>query len=152
MGYLSEIARRRIAAVLLVVGIALAALAIANVGPFSDPQTEAQRAQASVERFFDAAHDGDFGASCAQLTKDAQRTLEQRAGVAAASQGLKGCDQILKLFLAKLEVAKIDQVSVSGNQARVEAEVRATGSKQAQPTTIGLFLINDRWKISNFGG
>jgi ketosteroid isomerase-like protein len=151
MGHLSEIARRRIAAVLLVAGIALAVLAIADLGPFSNPETEAQRAQASVERFFDAAHHGDFAASCAQLTKDAQRTLEQRAGIAAASQGLKGCDQILKLFLAKLEIARIDQVSVSGNQARVEAEVRATGSKHAHPTTVNLFLVNDRWKISDFG-
>ncbi len=151
MGYLSDVARRRIAAVLLLAGIVLAVLAITDVGPFSDPQTEEERAQASVERFFGAAHEGDFGASCAQLTKDAQTTLQQRAGIAAASQGLKGCDQILRLFLAHLEIAKVDEVRVSGNQATVEAEVRATDSKHAQPTTIHMFLINDRWKISDFG-
>jgi hypothetical protein len=87
MGYLSDVARRRIAAVILVAGIALAALAIADLGPFSDPQTEAERAQSSVERFFDAAHHKDFKSVCRQLTLDERRTVEQRAGSIAVQQG-----------------------------------------------------------------
>src|SRR5215218_4359299 len=150
MGYLSDVARRRIAAVLLMAVIVLAALAIADVGPFSDPQTESERAQASVERFFDAAHEGNFGASCAQLTKDVRLTMQQRAGIAAASQGLQGCDQILRPFL-HLEIARVDQVRVSGNQATVETDVRATDAKHPRPTMVHLFLINGRWKISDFG-
>ena len=48
VGSLSESARRRIAAVILLAGIAIAALAIWDVGPFANPPTEAERAQSAV--------------------------------------------------------------------------------------------------------
>jgi hypothetical protein len=151
VGYLSDVARRRIAAALLIVGIAVAALAIADLGPFSNPPTEAERAQAAVERFFDAGHAKDFKAACGQLTKQAQQAIEQRAGAAAAQKGLKGCDQILGLFLAKLELGKVEDVRVSGNRAVIDASVRQVGSSHRKATTIDLFLIRDAWKINDFG-
>jgi hypothetical protein len=151
VGYLSDVARRRIAAALLIIGIAVVAAAIANLGPFSNPPSEAQRAEAAVQRFFAAGHQKDFKAACGQLTHDAQRTLEQRAGAAAAQQGLKGCDQILGLFLAKLELGDVADVRVSGNRAVVDASVKPVGSSQGQPTTINLFLIGNAWKIADFG-
>jgi hypothetical protein len=151
VGYLSEAARRWIAAAILVVGIAIAALAIANVGPFSNPPTQAQRAEAAVERFFTAGHEKDFKGACKQLTHEAQLTLEQRGGAVAAQKGLKGCDQILGLFLAKLELGKVVDVRVSGNRAVVDASVRQIGAKQGRDTTIDLFLIGDSWKIADFG-
>jgi hypothetical protein len=155
VGYLSEVARRRIAAVLLVAGIAIAVLAIADVGPFSNPPTEAQRAQAAVERFFDAARGKDFKAACHQLTAQEQRTVEQRAGSIAAQQGLKGCDQILQAFLGRqlseTRIAKIDDVRVSGNQAVVDATLRSPGSKGSQSATFQLFLIRDEWRIAALG-
>jgi len=153
VGYLSDATRRRIAAALLLVGIAVAALAIANVGPFSNPPSEAERARAAVERFFEAGHQKDFKAACGQLTKEAQRTLEQRAGAAAAQQGRKGCDEILGLFLAKLALGNVVDVRVSGNRAVVDASVRALGGSKGKgkPTTIDLFLIGNAWKIADFG-
>lgn len=155
MGNLSEAARRRIAALILLAGIAVAALAIANVGPFSNPPSEAERAQSSVESFFAAAQHRDFQSACDQLTEEEQRTIEQRAGSIAAKEGLKGCDQILKAFLgdqlAGTRITKVSQVRVSGNQAVVEASVSSPGEKGTRSTTFHLFLIRDEWKIADFG-
>jgi hypothetical protein len=154
MGYLSDVARRRIAAAILIVGVAVAALAIADLGPFSNPPTEAERAQAAVEQFFDAAHDKNFGGVCHQLTGQEQRNVEQRAGSLAVRQGLKGCDEILSAYLgdqlSAARIAKVEDVRVSGNRAVVEAGVHAPGSKHVRATTFDLFLIEGQWRIADF--
>jgi hypothetical protein len=155
MGNLSEATRRRIAALILLAGIAVAALAIADVGPFSNPPSEAQRARSAVQGFFAAAERRDFRTACDQLTREEQRTIEQRAGTIAAQEGLKGCDQILKAFLgnqlAGTKITKVSDVRVSGNQAVVDAKVSSPGEKGARSTTFHLFLIRDEWKIADFG-
>jgi hypothetical protein len=155
MGNLSEAARRRIAAVILVVGIAIAVLAIADIGPFSDLPSEAERAQSAVERFFAVAQDRDFKSACGQLTGEEQRVVEQRAGSVAAQKGLKGCDEILAEFLgdqlAGTRITKVVDVRVSGNQAVVEASLRSPGVKGTRAATFHLFLIRDEWKIADFG-
>jgi ketosteroid isomerase-like protein len=131
------------------------ALAVADVGPFSDPPTEAERAQATVERFFDAAHDKDFEAVCHELTEQEQRTVEQRAGSLAIEQGLKGCNEILRAYLgdqlSATRIAEVEDVRVSGNRAVVDTSLNAPGSKRPQPTTFDLFLIADRWRIADLG-
>jgi 3-hydroxyacyl-CoA dehydrogenase len=155
VGNLSEAARRRIAAVVLIAGIAVAGLAIADVGPFSDPPTEEERAQSAVERFFAAARDHDFKSACAQLTSEEQRTIEQRAASVASQEGLKGCDEILKAFLgdqlAGTQITKVIDVRVSGNQAVMDANISTPGSKGTRPATFHMFLIRDEWKINDFG-
>jgi hypothetical protein len=155
MGNLSEAARRRIAAVILVAGIAVAVLALADVGPFSDPPSEAERAQSAVERFFAAAQDRDFKSACGQLTGEEQRVVEQRAGSVAAQKGLRGCDEILREFLgdqlAATRIAKMVDVRVSGNQAVVEANLRSPGVQGTRSATFHLFLVRDEWKIADFG-
>jgi hypothetical protein len=155
MGNLSEVARRRIAALILLAAIAVAALAIADVGPFSNPPSEAQRAQDAVEGFFTAAEHRDFKAACDELTEEEQRTIEQRAGSIAAREGLKGCDEILKAFLgdqlAGTKITKIADVRVSGNQAVVDASLSSPDEKGARSTTFHLFLVRDEWRISDFG-
>jgi hypothetical protein len=155
MGYLSDVARQRIAAAILVVVVVVVALALADVGPFSDPPTEAERAQAAVERFFDAAHDKNFGGVCHQLTSQEQRTVEQRAGSLAVQQGLKGCDEILRAFLgdqlSSTRIVKVQDVRVSGNQAVVDANIHSPGSKHSRPTTFHLFLIQGQWRIADLG-
>jgi 3-hydroxyacyl-CoA dehydrogenase len=155
VGHLSEAARRRIAAVILIAGIAVAALAIADVGPFSDPPTEAERARSAVEQFFAAAQDHDFKSACSQLTGEERTTIEQRAASVAAQQGLKGCDEILKAFigdqLAGTRITKVADVRVSGNQAVMDANIRTPGSQGTQSATFHLFLIDDEWKIDDFG-
>jgi Domain of unknown function (DUF4878) len=155
VGNLSEAARRRIAAVILIAGIAIAALAIADVGPFSDPPTEEERAQSAVERFFAAAQDRNFKAACGQLTVEEQRTIEQRAASLASQQGLQGCDEILKAFLgeqlAATRIIKVIDVRVSGNQAVMDANIHTPGSSGPKSATFHLFLIKDEWKIDDFG-
>jgi hypothetical protein len=155
MGNLSEVARRRIAALILLAAIAVAALAIADVGPFSNPPTEAQRAQDAVEGFFAAAEHRDFKTACDQLTEEEQRAIEQRAGSIAAREGLKGCDEILKAFLgdqlAGTKITKIADVRVSGNQAVVDASLSSPDEKGTRSTTFHLFLVRDEWRISDFG-
>ena len=155
MDHLSEAARQRIAALILLAGIAVAALAIADVGPFADPPTEAQRAQDAVEGFFAAADRRDFKTACDQLTEEEQRTIEQRAGSIAAREGLNGCDQILKVFLgdqlASTRITKVSDARVSGNQAVVDADVSSPGERGARSMTFHLFLIRDDWKIADFG-
>lgn len=155
VGNLSEVARRRIAAVILIAGIAVAALAMFDVGPFSDPPTEEERAQDAVERFFAAAEDHDFKSACAQLTTEQQRVIEQRAASVAAREGLKGCDEILKAFLgdqlAGTRIVKVIDVRVSGNQAVMDAKIRTPGAKSTKSATFHLFLIRDEWKIDDFG-
>jgi hypothetical protein len=155
MGNLSEAARRRIAAVILVLGIAVGVLAIADLGPFSDPPSEAERAQSAVEGFFAAAQDRDFKSVCGQLTADEQRVVEQRAGSIAAQKGLHGCDEILREFLgdqlAQTRIAKVVDVRVSGNQAVVDANLRSPDVKGTRSATFHLFLIRGEWKIADFG-
>jgi hypothetical protein len=156
MGQLSDAARRRIAAVILVVGIAVAALAIFDVAPlFDDPPTEAERAQDAVEEFFAAAQDGDFKVVCDQLTTQQQQVIEQRAASVAAREELKGCDEILREILGKqlgeTRIAKIVAVRVSGNQAVVEANLRSPEAKGTQAATFSLFLVRGEWKIDDLG-
>jgi 3-hydroxyacyl-CoA dehydrogenase len=155
MGNLSEAARRRIAAVILLAGIAVAVLAIADVGPFSKPPSEAQRAQDAVEGFFAATQHRDFKAACDQLTQEEQQAIEQKAASVAAREGLKGCDEILKAVLgdqlAGTKITKVADVRVSGNQAVVDATLKSPSTKGGQATTFHLFLIRDEWKIADFG-
>ena len=49
---MSDVVRRRVAAALLIAGIAVAALAITDAGPFEDPPTEEERVEATVNEFF----------------------------------------------------------------------------------------------------
>jgi hypothetical protein len=155
VGNLSEATRRRIAAVILIAGIAVAVLAITDVGPFSNPPTEAERAQSAVEQFFTAAQDHDFKSACSQLTVDEQRTIEQRAASVASREGLQGCDEILKGFLgeqlAGTQITKVIDVRVSGNQAVMDANIHTPGSSGTRSATFHMFLINDQWKINDFG-
>lgn len=153
MGYLDEYTRRRVAAVLLVVGTVIAVLAIADIGPFSDPPTEAERAEETVVEFFAAAEAGDFDRFCDLLTKAAQQTIEVRAGAIAAEEDLKGCAEILGVLVAK-ELADSELVitlsNVSGNRARVETELKLKGEPGRQQRTVlleespeGDWLISD---------
>ncbi|MGI9020252.1 MAG: hypothetical protein ACR2G3_06035 [Solirubrobacterales bacterium] len=155
MGYLDEYTRRRVAAVLLVVGIVVAVLAIANVGPFSDPPTQEELAQETVEEFFAAARAGDFKTFCDLLTKAARQGIEVRAGAIAAQEDLEGCAEILGTLVGKqLEGSelRITLSNVSGNRARVETELKLEGEPGRQQRSVLLEQSPDGdWKISDPG-
>jgi ketosteroid isomerase-like protein len=147
---MSEVTRRRIAALLLVAGIAVAALAIADVGPFDDPPTEEQRVQAAVEDFFSAAADGDSKAFCALLTDQARQDLEVSAAQRLQVNELPQCEKILDLLAAAFKGSEfaVRQISVSGNQARVEGRYRVAG-EHAHPRTVILLEVNGEWRVSD---
>jgi hypothetical protein len=154
VGYLSDITRRRIAAILLVAGIALAVLAITDTWPFADPPTEEERAQDAVEELYAAAADGDFATYCELLTPAARDRVRVNAARLLEEAGQLKCEEILAV--AKEEFAglsvKIRDVSVSGAQARVEADVKLRDTPGVDSRT--MFLEQDNsgtWRVSDPG-
>jgi len=153
VGYLDPYTRRRIAAVLLVVGVIVAALAIADVGPFEDEPTEEERAADTVERFFGAAADGDFQTFCHLMTKEAREAIEVSAGEVAIEQNLDGCSEILdKLGGKQFKETELRVVSsnVSGDQARVETELKLPDEPGKQQRSVLLQLSNGEWYVQDF--
>ena len=154
MGYLSDIARRRIAAVLLVAGIAVAVLAITDTWPFDDPPTPEERVQQVVEDFYAAAGDGDFVTYCALLTPAARDGVRVNAARLLEEAGQLKCHEILEAGAEAFvgETARIRDVSVSGIQARVEANVKDENQPGIESRT--MFLEQNEagvWRVSDPG-
>jgi hypothetical protein len=149
---MSDTLRRRIAALLLIVGIAIAVLAIKDVGPFSDPPTEEQNARAAVEKFFGAAAKGDSKTFCRLLTDDAREALEVNTAQRLQTDEAPSCTQILDVLAPAFADSKIDVrlVAVSGDRARVETRYRV-GDAPAQPRTVLLLLEDGEWHVSDPG-
>ncbi|HEY8001916.1 MAG: hypothetical protein ACHQJ5_12020 [Vicinamibacteria bacterium] len=149
---MSDTVRRRIAAALLVAGVIVAVLAIKDVGPFDDPPTEEERAQAAVERFFGAAAEGDSKTFCSLLTADAREQLRLSTAQRLQTDEVPACTKILDVLAPAFadSVLTVRYVSVSGNRARVEARYKLAGSG-AQPRTVLLLLEKGEWRISDPG-
>ena len=147
----TEIRNRRITAVLLVVGAAIAILAAADVGPFAD-ETEEDRVREAVERFIAARDDGDLVAVCGMLTPTLKREVQATSGARPGTRP-PTCAQVLD---ARAEAGssrdrgselEIVDVSVSGNRARTTVE-RTEGVSRS----VTLELIDGEWLISTFEG
>jgi hypothetical protein len=152
VGFLDPYTRRRVAAVLLVIGVVVAGLAIADLGPFSNPPTEEERAEDTVERFFAAASEGDFDTFCGLLTKQARKQVEVSGGAIAAEQGLKGCAEILEGLAGKQfkdSRLRIISSNVSGDQARVETKLKLQGESGEQRSVL-LQLSTGEWLVADF--
>jgi ketosteroid isomerase-like protein len=149
---MSDVARRRIAALLLIAGIAVAALAIADVGPFEDPPSEAERVQATVEEFFGAAANGDSQRFCDLLTVAARHELQVSTAQRLQLNELPQCEKILDALAAAFKGSEmtVRRVTVSGNRARVEGRYRA-GDQGAQPRTVLLVEEGGEWRVSDPG-
>jgi hypothetical protein len=149
---LSDVTRRRIAALLLVVGTVLVVMALADLGPFDDPATEEERAQEAVEEFFGAAASGDSREFCALLTEQARTDLRTNTARQIQAEEIPSCREILDALEGAFAGSEITvrQVSVSGHQARVEARYNpAEGG--ARPRTILLLQERGEWRISDPG-
>jgi len=149
---MSDVWRRRIAALLLIAGIVVAVLAIKDVGPFSDPPTQEEIVQGVVEDFFNAAADGDSKTFCKLLTADARKTLEVNTAQRLQSDEAPSCTQILDVLAPAFKDSTIDVhlVSISGTRARVEARYKLAQAP-AQPRTILLELEDGEWHVSDPG-
>jgi hypothetical protein len=151
---MSDLARRRIATLLLVAGIVVAALAIADLGPFRDPPTTEDHVAATVEEFFGAAAEGDFRAFCALLTPDARETLRRNAARLGGVDANRGCARTLGAVVGEaLEGSRyaVREVSVSGPRARVEARFRPPDA-QPELRTVYLNEIDGEWLVDDPGG
>ncbi len=152
MGYLSDIARRRIAAVILTVSAVLAIAAIADLGPFGDPPSEEERVTETVERLFAAAGAAEFDSYCDLLTDAARTTVEENAARLLGNENQLACPEVLAAVpeaFAGLQ-ARIREVSVSGPRARVEANVRTDSTSGAEARTVMLEQGADgAWRVSD---
>lgn len=154
MGYLSDIARRRIAALLLIAGLVIAVLAITDVGPFENPPTEEDRVQETVEEFYAAAAEGDFARYCNLLTAGARDQLRANAARLIEEAGKLSCQEILSAAPEETFAgitAKIREVSVSGIRARVEANVRRAEIPGVESRTMFLDQEDGVWRVSDPG-
>ncbi len=145
--------RRRIAAVLLVLGIVVAVLAIRDVGPlFDDPVTEEERVTDTVEHFFAAAASGDSQTFCDLLTADAREELRVATAQRLQVSEPPPCPEILDVLAPLFADSTIVvlRVSASGNRARVEADYRLKGGA-VQPRTVLLLAEGGEWHISDPG-
>ncbi len=149
---MSDVVRRRIAALLLLAGIAVAVLAIEDVGPFEDPVTEEERATAAVEEFFAAAADGDSKRFCALLTADARDQLRVSTAQRLQTDEVPECTKILDVLAPVFAESEftLNYVSVSGNRARAEGRFKVADAP-AQPRTVLLLLERGEWHVSDPG-
>lgn len=149
---MSDTVRRRLAALLLIIGIAIAVLAIKDVGPFDDPPSAEETVQGVVEDFFAAAATGDSRTFCGLLTTAARKELEVNTAQRLQSDEPLSCTEILDVLAPAFEDSKIDVrfVNISGTRARVEARYKLADSP-AQPRTILLQLEDDEWRVSDPG-
>jgi hypothetical protein len=146
----NPVLRRRIAVLLLLAGIAVAALAIADVGPFDDPVTEEQRAEEVVIDVFAAAAAGDGAQFCGLLTPDARDAIEIAIAQRLQTDQAPSCGRIVGLLATAYEGSNVDvsYVSVSGNRARVEARLTFPGHR-AEPRTLALIEEDGEWLVTD---
>lgn len=151
---MSPIARRRIAALLLLAGIVAAVLALTDQGPFeAPPATTEDRVEARVERLFAAAAAGDFATFCGLLTDRARETLRRRAARLGGGGEPPPCARTLALTLGDAlegSTLGVREVSVSGPHARVTARLHPSG-EEPELRTIYLDEIDDEWLVSDPG-
>ena len=153
MGYLSETARRRVAVVLLAVAAVVAVLAISDSGPFSDSPTREEEVQGVVEEFFGAASEGDFEAFCEMLTRQAENLVRVRGTQLAGGEEVS-CPEVMEEQATEAFAGarlRFHDVSVSGNRARVELDLRLPEGGPAQPCTVYLIEFNGRWRVNDPG-
>jgi len=149
---MSDIARRRFALLLLVLGALVAALAIEDAGPFAEPPTIEDEARAAVERFFAAAGSGDGEGFCGLLTAEARASLRGHVAALVDSDEAPPCERAFNAVSGSFEGAELEvrSVSVSGDEARVEARLRF-GDRPPRPQTIMLLAQDGAWLVSDPG-
>jgi Domain of unknown function (DUF4878) len=151
VGAMSDVARRRIAALLLVVGVAVAALAIADIGPFDDPPTPKEEASDAVSDFYGAAADGDFATFCGLLTEQARAQLRANASQLLGED--QSCAKALDSGLGDVlqgATIEVTEVSISGPQARVETRFKPP-DEEVQLRTVLLRETEGEWLIADPG-
>lgn len=144
----SEIRNRRITAVVLLVAVAVAVLALTDIGPFGD-ETEGDRVREAVERFVEARDGRDFRAVCGFLTPELRRQVQATSGAQPGTQP-PTCAEVLEAreraeSEQRERQIEIVEVSVSGNRARAAVEEEAGVSR-----SITLEKVGGEWLVATF--
>jgi len=126
----------------MVLGIALAAMAIAGCGPLAGKSDEDQAGD-TVTDLIEARNQGDFATVCELISAD-QLVKFTQAGTT--------CEKALPKLAKKgtTTTIRIEQVRVSGDRATVDASVSQTGGA-GRAQTILLIKEDGDWKVSQVG-
>jgi hypothetical protein len=144
-----EVVRRRISAGVILIGVAVAIMALTDAAPLFDDVTDEQRVEDAVGRFFTAYDEGDFATVCELLSSDVREAIVL-AGATETGEGEPNCAEIVEArFSAVAEQdqelgVKVDSVRVSGPRAVAVLTAKSPGI----PDTIELERAGDRWLIT----
>jgi ketosteroid isomerase-like protein len=144
-----ELVRRRVSAVVIVIGVAVAIMALTDTAPLFDDVTDEQRVEDAVGRFFTAYDEGDFATVCELLSSEVREAIEL-AGATETKEGEPNCAEIVEVRFSALAEqeedlgVKVDSVRVSGPRAVAVL----TAKSQGVPETIELERDGDRWLIT----
>lgn len=142
--------RRRIAAVLFVLGLVVAVLAITDSAFFEDPPTESEKVSTAVRDFYAAAEAKDYEGYCGALADAARQLLISTAARAFGTEK-PNCEEVAELAGDSFGGVrlKIRSVNVIANRARAEVSVKVPDSP-AQFKTIQLIREQDGvWLIAD---
>jgi ketosteroid isomerase-like protein len=149
-----ELLQRRIAAVVILIGVTIAIMALTDAAPFFDDTTEEERVADSVERFFDAFSDGDYARVCDLFSPDVATAIERAGATERKGKEPRGCAEILEARLRaadaeELKLAvKIESVRVSGQRAVAEVIIKSEESPKGSPESIELERGPEGWQIT----
>lgn len=149
-----ELLQRRIAAVVILIGVAIAIMALTDAAPFFDDTTEEERVADSVESFFAAFADGDYAGVCELFSPEVAAAIEQAGATETKGEDPQGCAEILEARFAaaeaeELELAvKIESVRVSGQRAVAEVIIKSEERPKGSPESIELERAPDGWLIT----
>ncbi len=151
----AELIRRRVMAVLILVGVAIAIMALTDAAPLFDDVTEEERVTDTVERFFAAYEERDFATVCDLFSPDVARAIGLVGATETKHGEPKGCVEVLEARVgaadeqdAKLNV-KIESVRVSGPRAVAEVIVKTEDVPKGRDLPVELELSPDgEWLIT----
>jgi ketosteroid isomerase-like protein len=150
----AELIRRRIAAVVILIAVAIAIMALTDAAPFFDDVTEEQRVTDTVERFFAAFEQRDFATVCSLFSTDVRQQIETVGATETKKGEPKGCAEILEARYAEVPEEqtkfslKIEDVRVSGPRAVADVIVKTQQAPKGRSLPIELEQGPDGWLVT----
>lgn len=149
-----ELLQRRIAAIVILIGVVIAIMALTDAAPFFDDTTEEERVADSVESFFAAFADGDYAGVCELFSPEVAAAIEQAGATETEGEEPRGCAEILEARFAAAEGeelklgVKIESVRVSGQRAVAEVIIKSEEQPKGTPESIELERAPEGWLIT----
>lgn len=143
-----ELLQRRISAAVILIGVVIAIMALADAAPLFDDVTEEERVEDAVARFFAAYDEGDYATVCELLSTDVRDAIEL-AGATETGGGEPECAEIIEARFSALAGEEklgvnVDSVRVSGPRAVAVLKARSP----EVPDSIELERAGDQWVVT----